>query len=135
MNPYQLDNGPTRRQKLRVKSSQITSSHTGRTVATPAYNRAHRHAIRHATHSPEQLAHLGQTRRKTPQTHPGPGPKNHPHQLPAQSDPRSPRSPLRRLTAHHLTDYQHHREGLRENPQPTRSHLGGELESTRLSRD
>ncbi len=71
--PHQLDNGPTSGKNKRIKSLQITSSHTGRTVAPPAYNRAHTSAIHHATDSPHLSYHLGKTRRKATSTNPGPG--------------------------------------------------------------
>lgn len=65
-----------------------------KTVATPACNRADSQAIHHVHHSPKQPPHLEQARLKAPQAHPGPGPKNHTHQLPAQPHLRSPRPPL-----------------------------------------
>ncbi|MBM7052193.1 transposase family protein [Rothia sp. ZJ1223] len=61
---------------MSVKSLQITSSHTGKTVATPASNRADCHVIRHAIHNPHPPPHLDKTRWKT--TSPHQSPQSHP---------------------------------------------------------
>lgn len=49
---------PHQWQNKRIKSPEITSSHTGKTAAQPAYNRAHQRTIRHAAHRPKKPPHL-----------------------------------------------------------------------------
>ncbi len=51
--PHQLDNGPTKRATLRINHHKYSQTTPGKTVATPAYNRALSHAIHHAHHSPK----------------------------------------------------------------------------------
>ena len=105
--PHQLDNGPTSGKNKRIKSLQITSSHTGRTVAPPAYNRTHTSAIHRATDSPHRPHHLGKTRRKAASAHPSPGAESDLALSSTQPHRRTPRRNLQHLPAHHLKDPQH----------------------------
>lgn len=50
---------------MRINRQKYSQTTPGKTVATPAYNRANSHAIRHTHHSPHQSPHLDQTRPKT----------------------------------------------------------------------
>lgn len=80
---------PHQKATLRINNHKYSQSHTGKTVAPPAYNRPTPPAIHHPTNPP----HLEQTQRQTTNTHPHPSTQNHPA-LPPTQPHRTPTSRL-----------------------------------------